>query len=1279
MKLKKYLWLLLFESLLFSLSPLHLLAKNLPALGNSFQRLNNSTIQFMPGQIYVKFKPQVLTSNFAQTGNTITGIASFDNKLLKNGITKIERAFRQSPKMNQSDFFGISRIYTFYFSQIKDVIAVAEDFSRSELVEYAEPIPIYYLDNEPNDPLLNQQDHLKQIKAVNAWDLAKGDSSVIIAMIDNGTDWQHADLVDNIWTNEAEINGLARVDDDLNGYVDDFHGWDFANNDNNPTNQPANLYAYEHGTVTAGLASARTNNRLDIAGVAWNCTIMPLKHGMDDTENAIYKWEQGIKYAVDNGAAIINLSFGGFYPPFKADQDIINYAYENGVLIVASAGNVLTSEKHYPSSYNHVLSVTWVYNNDKMTDYSTYGEAVDVAAPGVQLLSLLPGNGTTRMSGSSSATPVVSGLAGLIKSQHRDWGPAQIARQIVLTADNIDAINPSFAGEMGNGRINAFRAVSEINPAEISPRIKTLSIAISDSPSGDGDWLFERGKTIQVKVFEMHNYSVSPGKNVRISLTTDDTDLTIIDGSYQLGFFAADTSIILNKIFLFSVNDNAKGKTATVRVEWQADGGFSGADSYQVIIGKLPLLLVDDDRDDYPAEKLYTTIFDSWQTNYALWDRRERGKLRPEQLANFATVVWLCEWSFPSLDSDDRFALSHFLDDGGSLFISGQDIGWDLADKSDAGNNQYSDSSLAFFHNYLHAHYFADDSDVNQVIGFPNDALGNKLQFQVYQPGLPAENQYPEEIEPTRGATSSFEYVGGRHHKFGIKYNGDYKVVYFGMGFEAIDANENTEPDELSPIRNTIMSRVLNYLNFIDASPVVGGENIFEAKNVTVKIKGQIPREDITAVYLFWKKESEAEFSKIAMTFNGANNFSATIPAPGHATTIQYYFVLDNSFYEWKNPYEAPDDYFSYYLGPDTVAPIFSHTPLPSTINGEEARSLIVGIQDNNQIDANKTYVHFYTNSFSDSAALQSGSNPEQFTGIIPASFSYGDTVFYYFSAYDKASKPNRGFSETYFYIVGLEDFESGLGNWFTTPNGWGLDDLYAHSGNQAINDSPGQAPYPSNRWAIIMSLNSFDLSHCESASLSFWTKYYIELNSDYGYVEASKNNGATWKIIGQVFNGYRSIYHKVTLSLNDFCGSGNTKVKIRFRFVSDAQTIPPIPGWFIDDIQIRENDDVSEVAEAAVTSVPKSYRLYQNFPNPFNLHTTISFDLPAPEQVNLSIFNIKGEVVQTLVEKQLNAGIHRFEWDGTDKFHLPLASGMYFYRLESEKYSSVKKLLLLK
>jgi len=1274
MKLKIKL-ILAFFSIVLILNQNFISAKNVPAKQKRNLTTQDSKPQFMPGQIRVKFKPQISTNTILETGSSSIGISSFDNKLINNDIQLIKKSFKHKPIKSRFDNSGISRIFTLHFSKDKDVLKVAKEFSKSSIIEYAEPIPIYYIDIEPNDPLYNQQNHLPQIQAPQAWDVETGDSSVIIAIIDGGTDWEHPDLIDNIWSNQAEINGVVGIDDDGNGFVDDFHGWDFANEDNNPTNQPIDLYAYFHGTVTAGLAAAKGNNNLHIAGVAWNCSIMPLKHGKDDVENAIFNWADGMVYAADNGADIINASFGGFYAPSQADQDVINYAYERGVLIIASAGNTLTSAMHLPSGYDHVLSVTWVDQNDGLAWAGTYGISVDVAAPGVELLSLSPENSTVNMSGSSSATPVVAGLAGLIKSQYPEWSPLQIARQITLTTDNIDDKNPRYAGQMGSGRINAFKAVSETNLTEIAPRLKANAVSISDSVNGDNDSILERGETIEVTLNNFRNYSLSPGENVNISLTTNDSDITIINGEYELGYIAPDTSISEQNVFSFYVNDNAKGKTSEIIFNWQADGGYSGADTFTVIVGKLPVLVVDDDLGMFPTEKLCTNILDQWNVNYAIWDRFSRGPLSKSQIENFSIIIWLCEWEFPTLDSLDQIALTHFLDNGGNLFVSGQDIGWDLADPTGVGNNQYSESSLQFYQNYLHANFLADTSPISDVVGIPFDIIGSDLEFSVYQPGLPIDYQYPDEIEPAEGASGSFEYLGGENHKFGIKYKGNHKVVYFGSGFEAIDAFEEMTLDDVSPVRATVLNRIIDWLNLIEFTPVSDEEDLAVPRTVNVNIKND---SEVAQMELYWKKESDSTFTKIVMTNNGNGEYSAEIPGPNEITNIHYYFEMVSTYFKWKNPINAPKKYYSYYTGPDTVAPTFSHVELPAIFNANLGRDVVVSIHDNNGIDSANVFVHCFSKTNSDSSTLFKTETPLQFGGAIQPGFAYGDTVHYYFSAYDEANNPNRGYSEIYSFVVGLEDFESGLNNW-AVNTGWDVDILYAHSGKYSISDSPGQSPYPSNRDATITTNFSIDLSHCTHAALSFWTKYYLEMNSDYGYVEISNDGGSTWHQLGSAFNGFKVVYYQETLSLSDYCGTGNTDIKIRFRMLSDGTQNAPVPGWFIDDIQIVEGKDITQVTNKNQTTVPEKFALYQNYPNPFNPSTTIQFDLPETGETTLKIFNIRGELVRTLVDGKLNAGVYRIDWNGNDNQNMSLASGVYFYRLFTQNVSSVKKLLYLK
>lgn len=1326
-----FLFLMIVSGLIFSLNQAN--SKKLTGQSPRFQNDEHRPM-FVPGQIRVKFKQSIGNVNI-ESGATNFGLASLDAKMMQLGIQSVEKSYY--PK---SVDHRISKVYTFHFTMEKDPLKVADIIASDPSVEYAEPIPYHYIDEIPNDPLYSQQDHLPQIKMPQAWEFAKGDSNVVIAVIDGGADWEHPDLMDNIWINYDEKAGdangdgapgvagvdddgdggadlndvqvmvadydddgvplwgmnealestpgspggdddaqdvaLAALDDDENGFHDDFRGWDFGEWDNNPTNQPSSLEGFYHGTVTSGLASARTDNGEFVSGVAWNCKVMALKCGRDskEFEKLIFDWIRAVRYAVDNGADVINLSFGNFYPPSDFEKtEAIDYAYERGVLVVASAGNQLVSFPHYPSGYPHVLSVTWVYSNDQITEFTTYGDAVDVSAPGVNLLSLHPNSSTIRMSGSSSATPVVAGLAGLVKSQHPDWSPMDIMRQIVFTADNIDDVNPDYKGQLGSGRVNGYRAVTETNPPDLMPNIKRQGIIVfSDSLGGDNDKIFERNEIVDVQIPDYRNYTVSKAENLIFTMTTNDTDITIIQGTYNYGFMPPDTTVSIPVDFSFSVNENAKGKNAEIYIGWQADGGIGQRDTFKVIIGKIPILIVDDDQGTYAAEKMYTSILDNMQLNYAIWDRFDNGPLGPDHLKNFPIVVWLCEWAFPSLDPDDQLAISNFLDNGGSLFISGQDIGWDFNDP-----NGYAYLQQDFYRDYLHAVYFEDASPITNVVGIPGDAIGDGLEFSVYQPGLPAESQFPDEIEPDSSATSIFEYVGGDHHKFGIKYKGDHKVVYLAMGLEAIDATEFTPPEEFSPVRTEVMKRTINWLNFIDHEPARDTEQLSQPMTISASIPERVS-DDLIAMELHWKKEGNAAFTTVTMTDNGSNQFTAEIPGPGENTTIQYYLKMMNSYYDWQDPPLYPEQVYSYWVGPDPIPPTFSHAALKSTINSLASRQVLVGVLDNSGVDTNNVYVHYQTKTMADSVKLSVGENEQQFQGFLPG-FHNGDTVQYFFTANDLSSLVNRGQSETFSYVAGFEDFENGIDNWEVDANGWGREELYSYSGEYSINDSPGQNPYPNNRDVAISTDFNIDLSGTENAVLKFWTKVYLEFGHDYGYVEVSPDGGSTWNVLGQALNGFVTDWQQQSLSLSDYCGAGFSEVKLRFRMVSDGTQVPPLPGWFIDDVQIIEGVGVPTHAEIASETLPEKFALHQNYPNPFNPTTTIRFDLPAAGSVNVSIFNVRGELIRTLVDGDMSAGFHTIRWNGRNNSGQATASGVYFYRLTAGDFSSTRKLLFLK
>jgi parallel beta-helix repeat protein len=376
---------------------------------------------------------------------------------------------------------------------------VAAAYNSNPEVEYAELNYIVSINLTPNDPHYSIQWPLNNtgqmypasggyndppgtvdadIDAPEAWDIHNGSSSdIIVAVVDTGIDYNHRDLTSNIWVNNIEANGNSGVDDDGNGYVDDVYGYDFINNDYNPIDD------HGHGTHCAGIISASTHNNLDIAGVCWSARIMGLKFlgntGSGPTSEAL----EAFYYAVHNGADIISNSWGGggF---MQSAQDAIDYACSQGVILVASAGNDDSDEVNYPANYNHMISVAATDSNDTRASFSSYGEWVDLAAPGVDVLSLRAAgtsmgtpydNYTTIASGTSMACPHVAGACALLLS----FEPA-------LSRDNIYDILMNSGDPIADGiclsdsRLNLTNSLNLLLSSEGSIYIEHFYYSCSD-------------------------------------------------------------------------------------------------------------------------------------------------------------------------------------------------------------------------------------------------------------------------------------------------------------------------------------------------------------------------------------------------------------------------------------------------------------------------------------------------------------------------------------------------------------------------------------------------------------------------------------------------------------------------------------------------------------------------------------------------------------------------------------------------------------------------------
>jgi subtilisin family serine protease len=309
----------------------------------------------------------------------------------------------------------------------------------------------------PDDKMLKEQHHLGRTHAVEAWGLSTGSRNVIVAVSDTGVNMEHPDLKNQIWTNPGEVPGDG-IDNDGNGFVDDVHGWAFDLKNNQPND------GHGHGTHVSGIIGAEGNNGIGLAGLNWQVTIMPVRFigpgGSGSTADGI----ETILYAANNGARVLNCSWSGG-DSSQAMLDAINYGYSKGMLTITAAGNSNTSNDSspsYPNSYGTpaVISVASIQSEGVISRFSNIGHySVDLAASGEEIISTYRGNGYIRMSGTSMASPVVAGVAGLVLSLRPDLSAREL-RNALLNA--VDLKNSYKLYTATGGHVNAFKALAQL-------------------------------------------------------------------------------------------------------------------------------------------------------------------------------------------------------------------------------------------------------------------------------------------------------------------------------------------------------------------------------------------------------------------------------------------------------------------------------------------------------------------------------------------------------------------------------------------------------------------------------------------------------------------------------------------------------------------------------------------------------------------------------------------------------------------------------------------------
>ena len=440
----------------------------------------------------------------------------------------------------------ISKIYTCNVPNDVDLELVISKLNGMKGVEYAEPSYVSELFFTPNDSEYANGNlwHLQNCNVLNAWDVEQGDSSVTVAIVDAGIDIIHKDLINKIAYNfDDPING---IDDDGDGYIDNYRGWDFGEGDNNPMNS----VGIEHGTYVAGIASAEVNNEFGTAGVGYKTKILPIKVCPKNSSEITAGYE-GVAYAATYGCKIINCSWGNTEQS-EFGKDIVNYAtYNCDALIVAAAGNSAATTPFYPASYPTVLSVggtvagdyVWADSNTKGSQYNYY---VGLCAPAKGFFSLANDGKTFPMSGggTSFAAPIVAGAAALVRSKYPDFSALQTGELLRVTADDIYYINSEakYRDMLGHGRLNVYNALTN----DTMPSLRITDISFCNK---NGQPYSQAKDTLLVRV-TVKNY-LADAKNANIQILGGNTILVPIQ--YDTTFATIEANAEVTCTFAFRV------------------------------------------------------------------------------------------------------------------------------------------------------------------------------------------------------------------------------------------------------------------------------------------------------------------------------------------------------------------------------------------------------------------------------------------------------------------------------------------------------------------------------------------------------------------------------------------------------------------------------------------------------------------------------------------------------------------------------------------------------
>lgn len=540
-------------------------------LGN-LQAQNKVTLQ--PGRFVFKLKPefrQVIQNekiNHDNLRRVLTALGA------TKPVQKFPRAYLPAGNPEAVD---LTLIYQIKVTEPAQAQKATYQLLQTGLFSYVEQLRKYEPLYQPNDPLSDSlgaqgstQYYLKRVRALRGWDFEKGDSSVVIGVLDTGILYTHQDLKNNLKKNYADRPD--GIDNDNDGFVDNHRGWDMADNDNDATADQNG-----HGVAVTGVAAATPDNGKLIAGVGFKSKFLPIKI-FPSTANGNFAGYEGIVYAADHGCQVINLSWGGYAQPSAFELDVVTYAAVNrNAVIVAAAGNTNGKLNFYPATYQRILSVGSLNEQNVKSGPFTYSHQIDVGAPGEGIVTLWSANDSSiiRSGGSSLACPIVAGAAALVRRKFPTYTAEQVIEQIRSNADaSIYSLpgNANYQDLIGKGLLDIAKALTNTSSKSVRfTRVQT-------NPGSQ----FLAGDTVEL-IVDFRNY-LAPLANLNVTVSSASPNVTVLQSSYAAGAMATLATKTNSVPFRFKIAPNAPLNEPLNLKFTFTDGTYSDFQYYEAIL-----------------------------------------------------------------------------------------------------------------------------------------------------------------------------------------------------------------------------------------------------------------------------------------------------------------------------------------------------------------------------------------------------------------------------------------------------------------------------------------------------------------------------------------------------------------------------------------------------------------------------------------------------------------------------------------------------------------------